>query len=316
MSSSSRLRPARPRAWRRRRAPTCGRTARLRSGPVARSHVSGTRRARRRSRERQPRSASPRPLPSLRGHVGRLGCVRAQGDRLLRQGEAAGRRRPSAREAAISYAAYRLLLWRASYGANIGPAFDRLTATLRSLCYRPGFVSTRGDSPAALGNRIAAAAIAFGRSDGSLEREHYIDSTTSPRTSLSSCHNPARRCTIERSGSHSRSTRSSSREGCPSLGRSSRSSAPSGGAFAASHFPPRRRDCPSTRSAAPRRSLFPGVQAGCAERDPLDLATERERQSQYGGMGQRRREAVGTRSRMRSRTPSTAARVRSVSRGT
>jgi hypothetical protein len=86
----------------------------------------------------------------------------------------------SARQAAISYAAYRLLLWRASYGADVGPAFDRLTATLRSLCYRPGFVSTRGDSPAALGNRIAAAAIAFGRRDGSLEREHYIDSSYVP----------------------------------------------------------------------------------------------------------------------------------------
>jgi hypothetical protein len=81
----------------------------------------------------------------------------------------------SARDAAISYAAYRLLLWRASYGTNVDAAFDRLTATLRSLCYRPGFVSTRGDSPAALGNRIAAAAIAFGRRDGSLERDHYID---------------------------------------------------------------------------------------------------------------------------------------------
>jgi Na+-translocating ferredoxin:NAD+ oxidoreductase RnfD subunit len=86
----------------------------------------------------------------------------------------------SAREAAISYAAYRLLLWRASYGPTVGPAFDRLTATLRSLCYRPGFVSTRGDSPAALGNRIAAAAIAFGRRDGSLEREHYVDSSYVP----------------------------------------------------------------------------------------------------------------------------------------
>jgi hypothetical protein len=86
----------------------------------------------------------------------------------------------SAREAAISYAAYRLLLWRASYGANVGKAFDRLTATLRSLCYRPGFVSTRGDSPAALGNRIAAAAIAFGQHDGSLEREHYVDSSYVP----------------------------------------------------------------------------------------------------------------------------------------
>ena len=86
----------------------------------------------------------------------------------------------AAREAAISYAAYRLLLWRASYDANMGRAFDRLTATLRSLCYQPGFVSVRGDSPAALGNRIAAAAIAFGRSDGSLERQHYIDPSYVP----------------------------------------------------------------------------------------------------------------------------------------
>src|SRR5262245_3702047 len=86
----------------------------------------------------------------------------------------------SAREAAISYAAYRLLLWRASFGANLGHAFDRLTATLRSLCYRPEFVSTKGDSPAALGNRIAAAAIAFGERDGSLEREHYIDAGYAP----------------------------------------------------------------------------------------------------------------------------------------
>jgi Na+-translocating ferredoxin:NAD+ oxidoreductase RnfD subunit len=86
----------------------------------------------------------------------------------------------AAQEAAISYAAYRLLLWRASYGADAGPAFDHLTATLRSRCYRPSFVSTRGDSPAALGNRIAAAAIAFGQRDGSLEREHYVDSSYVP----------------------------------------------------------------------------------------------------------------------------------------
>ena len=59
-------------------------------------------------------------------------------------------------------------------------AFDRLTTTMRSLCYEPGFVTTRGDSPAALGNRIAAAAIASGRSDGSLEREHYADASYVP----------------------------------------------------------------------------------------------------------------------------------------
>ena len=86
----------------------------------------------------------------------------------------------SAQEAAISYAAYRLLLWRASYGADVAPAFHRLTATLRSLCYRPDFVSTSGNSPAELGNRIAAAAIAFGQRDGSLEREHYVDSSYVP----------------------------------------------------------------------------------------------------------------------------------------
>ena len=54
-------------------------------------------------------------------------------------------------------------------------SFARLSATLRSLCYRPGFTDTHGDSPAALGNRIAAAAIAYGRTDGSLEGQHYLD---------------------------------------------------------------------------------------------------------------------------------------------
>jgi Na+-translocating ferredoxin:NAD+ oxidoreductase RnfD subunit len=86
----------------------------------------------------------------------------------------------AAQKAAISYAAYRLLLWRASYDANAGSAFQDLAATLRSLCYRQDFVSTQGDSPAALGNRIAAAAIAYGQRDGSLEREHYVDSSYVP----------------------------------------------------------------------------------------------------------------------------------------
>ncbi len=86
----------------------------------------------------------------------------------------------AAREAAMSYAAYRILLWRQSYGANMRWAFHRLTATMRSLCYRPDFASTEGDSPAALGNRIAAAAIAYGRGDGSLERRHYADPSYTP----------------------------------------------------------------------------------------------------------------------------------------
>ncbi len=77
---------------------------------------------------------------------------------------------PAAREAAISYAAYRLLLWRASYGANLNRTFASLNATMRSLCYSAGFTSTAGGSPAALGNRIAAAVIAYGKRDGSLEQ--------------------------------------------------------------------------------------------------------------------------------------------------
>ena len=86
----------------------------------------------------------------------------------------------AAREEAMSFAAYRVLLWRYSYGANMRVTFDELTRTLRSLCYRPSFTSTKGSSPAALGNRIAAAVIRAGRSDGSMERLHYQDESYVP----------------------------------------------------------------------------------------------------------------------------------------
>jgi hypothetical protein len=86
----------------------------------------------------------------------------------------------AARETAITYAAYRVLLWRYAYGANVRVTFDELTRTLRSLCYRLDFTSTKGGSPAALGNRIAAAVIRSGRTDGSLERLHYADESYVP----------------------------------------------------------------------------------------------------------------------------------------
>ncbi|MFL6029993.1 MAG: FG-GAP-like repeat-containing protein [Gaiellaceae bacterium] len=86
----------------------------------------------------------------------------------------------AARETAMSYAAYRVLLWRYSYGANVQVTFDELSQTMRSLCYRLDFTSKKGDSPAALGNRIAAAAIRSGRTDGSLERRHYVDESYVP----------------------------------------------------------------------------------------------------------------------------------------
>jgi Domain of unknown function (DUF6851) len=86
----------------------------------------------------------------------------------------------AAREAAISYAAYRVLLHRYSLAAGLQATFDELVATMESLCYRIDFTSTEGDSPAALGNRIARAVIDAGRDDGSLEPRRYIDTTYRP----------------------------------------------------------------------------------------------------------------------------------------
>src|SRR6266498_553608 len=86
----------------------------------------------------------------------------------------------AARETTISFAAYRVLLWRYGYGANVRTTFDELTRTMQSLCYRIDFTSTKGDSPAALGNRIAAAVIRYGKRDGALEARHYVDESYTP----------------------------------------------------------------------------------------------------------------------------------------
>lgn len=81
----------------------------------------------------------------------------------------------AARETAMSYAAYRLLLHRYSQAAGLQETFDQLTETMESLCLRVDYASTDGDSPAALGNRIARAAVAFGRDDGAHEQLRYAD---------------------------------------------------------------------------------------------------------------------------------------------
>jgi uncharacterized protein DUF6851 len=86
----------------------------------------------------------------------------------------------AAREAAISYAAYRILLHRYSRAAGLQQTFDELAATMGALCYRIDDTSTGGDSPAALGNRIAAAVIAYGRNDGALEQTRYVDTSYKP----------------------------------------------------------------------------------------------------------------------------------------
>jgi hypothetical protein len=86
----------------------------------------------------------------------------------------------AARETALSYAAYRLLLHRYSYASGLQETFDDLVATLEGLCYRIGYVETEGESPAALGNRIAAAYIERGREDGANEGLRYADPTYKP----------------------------------------------------------------------------------------------------------------------------------------
>jgi ASPIC and UnbV/FG-GAP-like repeat len=83
----------------------------------------------------------------------------------------------AAREKAISYAAYRILLHRYSLAAGLEETFHELTSMMRSLCYPIGNTGTSGDSPAALGNRIAASVIAHGLDDGALEKLRYVDPT-------------------------------------------------------------------------------------------------------------------------------------------
>jgi hypothetical protein len=88
--------------------------------------------------------------------------------------------RPAARETAISFAAYRILLWRYGSVADFPDTKAQLDATMARLCYRPDFASTDGGSPAALGNRIAAAVLEYGRTDGSQEQDRYFDSNYKP----------------------------------------------------------------------------------------------------------------------------------------
>ena len=81
----------------------------------------------------------------------------------------------AARDEAISYAAYRLLLWRAGSETGMQATFDDLTATMRTLCFDPDVTTTRGSAPAAFGNRVAAAVIAWGAEDGANEAIGYAD---------------------------------------------------------------------------------------------------------------------------------------------
>jgi hypothetical protein len=79
----------------------------------------------------------------------------------------------AARAEAISFAAYRMLKYRFPTGTTCHPgataAHAAFNAQMDALGYDKTFTSTEGDSPAAVGNRIAAMVIAYGQGDGANE---------------------------------------------------------------------------------------------------------------------------------------------------
>ncbi|MCA9169468.1 MAG: hypothetical protein KDB23_17470, partial [Planctomycetales bacterium] len=88
-----------------------------------------------------------------------------------------GSSKQSAQQEAISYAAYRVLSARYALAADPTASqaiFDNL---MSELGYDPSITTTLGNSPAAVGNRIAANILAQSLNDGSNEANRYIDNT-------------------------------------------------------------------------------------------------------------------------------------------
>jgi hypothetical protein len=79
----------------------------------------------------------------------------------------------AARRQAVSHAAYRLLRQRFLLSVGATTIQAKLSALMTSLGYDPNYTGKTGDSPADVGNRIAAQYITFGRADGSNELNNY-----------------------------------------------------------------------------------------------------------------------------------------------
>lgn len=83
----------------------------------------------------------------------------------------------AAREEAISYAAYRVLTARYASSRAAETTLPKLDAQMTDLGYDPDVTSAEGDSPAAVGNRVAAEVLAYCYDDGAREDLLYTDST-------------------------------------------------------------------------------------------------------------------------------------------
>ena len=81
--------------------------------------------------------------------------------------------RTAARRQAISFAAHRLLRHRYATAIGAVDTVNSLNDLMGDLCYDLGFTSTSGDSPAAIGNRIAGLTIDATLDDGSNEELGY-----------------------------------------------------------------------------------------------------------------------------------------------
>ncbi|MEW6225980.1 MAG: vanadium-dependent haloperoxidase [Chloroflexota bacterium] len=79
----------------------------------------------------------------------------------------------AARNEAISYAAYRVLSARFIKAVGGDVSLSQFADLMDALCYPVTVTTTEGDSPAAIGNRIAAAVLAYGMEDGSNQANGY-----------------------------------------------------------------------------------------------------------------------------------------------
>ena len=86
----------------------------------------------------------------------------------------------AARNEAISYAAYRVLTERYIKSVGADASLSEFDDVMDSLCYPINVTTTVGDAPAAVGNRIAAAVIAYGLADGSNQATGYNDPAYKP----------------------------------------------------------------------------------------------------------------------------------------
>ena len=86
----------------------------------------------------------------------------------------------AAREAAMSYAAYRILVERYLPSPGAEASVTRLDELMGELCYDASVTTTEGDDPAAFGNRIAATVLAETIEDGSNEANGYVATDYQP----------------------------------------------------------------------------------------------------------------------------------------